>query len=118
MQRLFMSLALGSFLVLGVPYQSLAGGLSDMTTPTEVGTTSIPSGDYVVTDKSTGKTYGLTVTTKGTMILSPPGASSFKDLNNLPEPTNFKQKVQQEVQRDVTDLMRNQGQQQIQKILK
>lgn len=118
MQRLFMSLALGSFLVLGVPAQSLAGGLSDMTTPTEVGTTSIPSGDYVVTDNTTGKSYGLTVTTKGTMILSPAGASSFKDLNNLPEPTSFKEKVQQQVQQGVNDLVKTQGQQQIQKLIK
>jgi|SRR5271163_2315608 len=42
-----------------------------ITAPTEVGTTSMPPGEYIVTDQLSAKTYYLTVSSKGTMILGP-----------------------------------------------
>ncbi len=44
---------------------------TEITTPTEVGTTSMPAGNYIVTEQSSGKNYALMVSSKGTMILSP-----------------------------------------------
>ncbi len=44
---------------------------TDITAPTEVGTTTMPAGQYLVTDQVSGKKYSLMVTSKGTMILGP-----------------------------------------------
>ncbi len=42
-----------------------------ITGPTEIGTTTMAAGQYLVTDKTSGKVYDLMVTVKGDMILSP-----------------------------------------------
>jgi hypothetical protein len=46
----------------------------EITEPTEVGTTTMPSGEYTVTERSSQKTYSLMVTSKGNMILGPTAA--------------------------------------------
>jgi hypothetical protein len=56
--------------------------LTEVTTPTQVGMTTIPSGTYVMTDESSGKTYPLIITRKGTMVLGPAG-SGTQDLASL-----------------------------------
>ena len=44
---------------------------ADITAPTEVGTTTMPAGQYLVIDQVSGKKYSLMVSSKGTMILGP-----------------------------------------------
>ncbi|MBS2009683.1 MAG: hypothetical protein JST01_21695 [Cyanobacteria bacterium SZAS TMP-1] len=54
--------------------QTAAGAASsatEITAPQEVGNTSMPPGNYTVTERSSGKTYELMVSSKGTMILAP-----------------------------------------------
>jgi len=41
------------------------------TVPTEVGTTKMPPGSYLLIDQNTGNKYSLEVTSKGTMIFGP-----------------------------------------------
>jgi hypothetical protein len=43
----------------------------EITAPTDVGNTTMPPGEYLVTEKSSSKAYSLMVTSKGTMILAP-----------------------------------------------
>jgi len=43
----------------------------DVSGPQEVGTTSMPAGNYLITEQTSGKTYDLMVSNKGTMILAP-----------------------------------------------
>lgn len=43
----------------------------DVTGPQEVGTTTMPAGNYMITEQTSGKTYDLMVSNKGTMILAP-----------------------------------------------
>ena len=47
-----------------------------ITTPTEVGTTSMSPGQYIVTDQVSSQCYSLTITSKGTMILGPAPAGT------------------------------------------
>jgi hypothetical protein len=44
---------------------------ANITGPTEVGTSAMPPGQYSLVEKISGKTYSLTVTNRGNMILSP-----------------------------------------------
>jgi len=46
--------------------------------PSEVGTTSMPSGQYLVIEQNTHKRYSLTVTNKGTMILGAAPAAAVQ----------------------------------------
>jgi len=47
-----------------------------VTGPQEVGTTSMPAGNYLITEQTSGKAYSLMVSNKGTMILAPPPAAA------------------------------------------
>ncbi|MBS2004278.1 MAG: hypothetical protein JST44_22415 [Cyanobacteria bacterium SZAS LIN-5] len=47
-----------------------------VTGPQEVGTTSMPPGNYLIKEQTTGKTFELMVSTKGTMILAPAPAGT------------------------------------------
>jgi hypothetical protein len=48
-----------------------------ITGPQEVGTTTMPPGNYVIKEQTTGNSYDLMVSNKGTMILAPaPAAGS------------------------------------------
>ncbi len=48
-----------------------------VTGPQEVGTTSMPPGNYIIKEQTTGNSYSLMVSNKGTMILAPaPAAAS------------------------------------------
>lgn len=91
--------------------------LADVSAPTEVGTTSIPSGNYVVMDQSTGKSYPLSVTTNGTMIIGPAGTSP-QSLTGVPVKQSLGKTLQQEVRQGATDLMKREGTSQIQNLLK
>ena len=51
--------------------------IDSLTEPTEIGSTSIPAGEYTVTDKKTSKAYTLMVTKKGSMILGPGAAPTL-----------------------------------------
>ena len=81
--------ALAAALIIGVPASyaqtapptataSPAGTTSVSAAPSEVGTTTMPAGQYIVTEQSSGQRYSLTVTNKGTMILgaAPPAVST------------------------------------------
>lgn len=50
--------------------------ITAITTPTEVGNTSMPPGQYVITEQISNKSYNLTVSSKGTMILAPATAAA------------------------------------------
>ncbi len=54
----------------GTPSTSLS-----ITGPQEVGTTSMPAGNYLIKEQTTGKSYELMVSNKGTMILAPAPAA-------------------------------------------
>src|SRR5258705_6301577 len=53
----------------------LAVFADEITEPTEVGLSTMPPGEYTLTEKKTSKTYSLMVTKKGSMIMGPPGAA-------------------------------------------
>jgi len=59
-----------SLALLGAPCFAQAG-TTDGTGPREVGTTTMPAGQYYITEQTTQKSYSLTVTDKGNMILGP-----------------------------------------------
>lgn len=73
MKKLVLSLAM---VLLSTSAVSAQGASKEITTPTEVGTTSMPAGNYIVTEQSSGKSYALMVSSKGTMILSPAPAGA------------------------------------------
>ncbi len=50
----------------------------EVTGPQEVGSTSMPAGNYLITEQTSGKCYSLMVSNKGTMILAPAPASTAK----------------------------------------
>ncbi|PWU03155.1 MAG: hypothetical protein C5B53_00815 [Candidatus Melainabacteria bacterium] len=112
-----MSLTLCSFATLGTVALAL-NRLGDVTSPTEVGTTTIPSGNYVVMDQSTGKSYPLSVTTNGTMIIGPAGTSP-QSLTGLPtSKQSLTKTLEQEVRQGANDLMRREGTNQLQNLIK
>ncbi len=47
-----------------------------VTGPQEVGTTSMPPGNYIIKEQTTGKSFELMVSNKGTMILAPAPAAA------------------------------------------
>ena len=102
-----MSLALCSFAFLGTLAQAQqVRNLSEVTAPTEMGTTSMPSGNYIVTDQTTGRAYPLTVTERGTMIIGPAG-SSPQGMTGLPtKRPSMKRTLEREVEQGVTDMIR------------
>lgn len=55
----------------GVACFGQASAPASITGPTEVGISKMPPGHYEVIEHDSGKRYQLTVTTKGSMILSP-----------------------------------------------
>lgn len=61
------------FLFLAVTLSMIAAPVfaEDVTGPKEVGTTTMPAGQYYVTEQISKKSYSLTVTDKGSMILGP-----------------------------------------------
>lgn len=65
-------LVAASLVVIGLPCMA---GPTDISGPTEVGTTIMPAGSYTLRDEKSKKVYTLTVTTKGTMIVAPATAS-------------------------------------------
>lgn len=73
MKKLVLSLAM---VLLSTSAVLAQGASKEITTPTEVGTTSMPAGNYIVTEQSSGKSYALMVSSKGTMILSPAPAGA------------------------------------------
>jgi len=63
-----------SILVVGAAAQAqtaTSSSVSDLSAPQEVGNTTMPPGNYVVTEQASGKSYNLMVSSKGTMILAP-----------------------------------------------
>jgi len=60
--------------------------------PSEVGTSTIPAGEYLLSNKSTGKVYTLKVTDKGNMTLEEPkltggpGLPGMTGAPGLPKP--------------------------------
>ena len=85
--------------------------LADVSEPTELGTTSMPSGSYMVTDESTGKSYPMTVTAQGTMVIGPAGTST-QALNTKPAG------MKRGLEREVTDVIRREGTGEIQNLIK
>jgi hypothetical protein len=93
---------------------------NSITGPQEVGTTTMPPGNYLVKEQTSGKTFELMVSTKGTMILAPApasappaattsstGASVVPNQNNLTNlGTNaLKKMVQEQMTRGVTNVI-------------
>lgn len=54
-----------------VPADGTSSSSLSISGPQEVGTTSMPAGNYLIKEKNTGKLYELMVSNKGTMILAP-----------------------------------------------
>ena len=71
MQKKVMSLAVFCLVSLSNNANAQTTTNATPTAPTEVGKTTMPSGQYLMTDVSSGKQYSLTVTDKGTMIFGP-----------------------------------------------
>lgn len=59
------------FLALSLSMIALPVFAEEVTGPKEVGTTTMPAGQYYVTEQISKKSYSLTVTDKGSMILGP-----------------------------------------------
>jgi len=70
MRAIMLALSL-AFVASAVQAQTAASSKLDLSTPQEVGNTSMPPGNYVVTEQTSGKSYNLMVSSKGTMILAP-----------------------------------------------
>jgi hypothetical protein len=102
MRTLTTCLGLCSFALLGTAALAQVNNLTDVTSPTEVGTTTIPSGTYLMTDESTGKAYPLVITKKGTMVLGPAG-SATKEL------TSRKPGIKQSLEHGVTNAIEREG---------
>ncbi|CAN5276865.1 hypothetical protein BH10CYA1_BH10CYA1_45760 [soil metagenome] len=70
---------LGALLCTIICSAAFADGIADSTSstslsvtgPQEVGTTSMPPGNYLIKEQTTGKSFSLMVSNKGTMILAP-----------------------------------------------
>ncbi len=58
--------------------------LAQITGPQEVGTTTMPSGQYFITEQLSHKSYNLTVTDKGNMILAPAAGSETPATSVVP----------------------------------
>ncbi len=71
MQKKVMSLAVFCLISLSNNANAQTATNAAPTAPTEVGKTTMPSGQYLMTEVSSGKQYSLTVTDKGTMIFGP-----------------------------------------------
>jgi len=61
--------ALALMLTIAVPCLADDSASSAALTPQEVGNTSMPAGQYLITEQISGKSFSLTVTDKGMMIL-------------------------------------------------
>jgi len=106
MRRLMTCLVLCSFAWLGTVALAQMRNLTDLTTPTEVGTTTIPSGNYVVTDEATGRTYPLTVTTQGNMIIGPAGTTT-RGLSGVSSTRpGIKKTLERELEQGVTNMIK------------
>lgn len=125
MQKLLICLAVLSVLSLGnhAIAQTTQSSQTNVDTgpiaPTEVGTTTMPPGQYSLTEVNTGKKYSLTVTDKGTMIFaaatapataaSTPATSSTSGLTGLAE---------KEIGQGVGGLVEKQGMSELKKFMK
>lgn len=96
---------------------------NSITGPQEVGTTTMPPGNYLIKEQTSGKTFELMVSTKGTMILapapananaapaaaaaSPAGATAAPAQNNLTNlgTSALKKMVQDQVTKGVTNVI-------------
>jgi len=116
--------------ILSMTSNITAQGADDTTTtptaPTEVGTTTMPPGQYMVIDQGSGKKYSLMVTTKGTMILGPaptatasasavPGAAAASAASSSSGLTGLAEK---EMRKGVTTVIEKQGMSEIKNFIK
>jgi hypothetical protein len=105
---LFVSLFASSVIPAAVLAEPLGFGqirnLNELTSPTEVGTTTIPSGNYIMTDQTSGKAYSLTVTERGTMILGPEGMQGMTGQPNARP--SMKRSLEREVERGVENMIK------------
>lgn len=91
---------------------------NSVTGPQEVGTTTMPPGNYLIKEQTSGKTFELMVSTKGTMILAPApagatvtAATAAPNAATQPAQTNLtglgssalKKMVQEQVTKGVTN---------------
>jgi hypothetical protein len=82
---------------MGTMAQAQFRRLVDLDQPTEAGSTNLPSGNYVITDESTGKSYPMTVTSQGTMIIGPSGTTT-QSLSNRNSGGGIKRTLEREVE--------------------
>jgi hypothetical protein len=121
--------ALVAALLLGVP-SCLAQSTTDATAstaaassaPSEVGTTTMPPGEYLVTEQTTGKRYNLTVTDKGTMILgaaTTPASTSTSTTSTTTTTGGFMKGVaKQGMEKGMSEMIKNEGTNELKNILK
>jgi hypothetical protein len=115
MRNLIPCLVLGSFAFLATAALSQQiNNLTEVTTPTQVGTTTIPSGTYVMTDETTGKTYPLIITKNGTMVLGPAG-SATQEVTSLP---TKKSSLKTTLERNVSSVIEREGISGLEKFIK
>lgn len=98
--------------------------------PSEVGTTTMPSGQYLVIEQTTNKRYSLTVTNKGNMILGAAPAAAVQATGvqaganaALPNQSNqagdlVKGLAKQGMQRGMNELLKNGATKQLDKYIK
>jgi len=106
MRKVIACLVLSSFALLGTVALAQINNLTEVTTPTEVGTTTMPSGTYVITDESTGKTYPLIITKKGTMVLGVAGTAT-QEVSSLR--SSSKPSMRQSLEKNVGGLIEREG---------
>ena len=71
-----------------------------------MGTTSMPSGSYTVTDQTTGRTYPLMVTERGTMIIGPEGTNPQGLTGTTGRRQGFGKTLERDLERGATDMIR------------
>jgi len=121
---------LAIFCVLSVSTNTMAQSTDTATAvstaPTEVGTTTMPAGQYTVIDQTSGKKYSLMVTTKGTMILGSapiatasaavaPGADAASAASSKSGLTGL---AERQLQKGATTLIEKQGMSEIKSFIK
>lgn len=103
----------------------------DSSGPVEVGTTSMPAGNYLITEQTSGKSYTLMVSNKGTMILAPapkavgtagapaaPGATAAAATPSSVGTSAVKNMVQKGVEKGVTEMFEKNATNELGKFIK
>jgi len=105
--------------LLSVSLSANAQTADPISAPTEVGTTTMPPGEYSVTDQASGKKYSLMVTSKGTMILgAATAAATTTTTTTKTTATGLQGLAESQMKKGVTNMIEKQGISQIKGLIK